>query len=796
VSADDSSSDSAAAPTVVPSPLAEASSFTPAESEKLAASAEKFEFQAEVSRLMDIIINSLYTKKDIFLRELISNASDALDKIRFLALSEPSLLNAKPELEIRIAGNKGENTLTIRDTGVGMNKQDLISHLGTVAKSGTAAFMEQMTAGGDLNLIGQFGVGFYSIYLVADRVRVVSKREGDAQYVWESSADGSYTVAEDPRGPTLGRGTEITLYLKEDATDFAKEDDLRALIKRYSEFITFPIFIQTHKTETIEVPVEAEPTPEPVEGEEVKAEEEKPAEDEKPKTRTETKDIIGWEQVNSQKAIWSRTPEAVTDEEYKNFFKSSVKDSGGNDPLTWIHFKAEGEVEFKAILYIPSQPAAEMFDNYYAKSSALKLYVRKVLIADEFEELVPRYLNFVRGVVDSDDLPLNVSREQLQQGKILKVMSKKIVRKVIEMIKRLAKVEAQAIKDKKDEGKTDAEKEAEAAKETTGDDDESDGKKKIEIPSHLKEGAETVYQKFFEKFGKNIKLGIIEDAPNRSKLAKLLRFHTTKSGKEKTLRSFDEYIADMKPEQKSIYYIAGESVEAVETSPFLERLVSNGFEVIFLTDPIDEYAIQNLPSYEEKKLQSITKEGLVLPGDSDKDSKRREEVYKEKLSGLTSFLKSHFESKVEKVTISSRLATSPCILVTAQYGYSANMERIMRSQAFSDPSKAQFLVAKKTLEINPRHPLILELANRAADKPEAQETKDIAELLYDSAMVNSGFALEETKDFSSRLFRLMKSSLNLPSLDLAPEADLPPEEEETEEEAEGEEEPVEDASEL
>ena len=710
-----------------------------------------------------------------------------------MSLSEPSLLNSKPELEIRIAGNKSENTLTIRDSGVGMNKQDLISHLGTVAKSGTAAFMEQMTAGADLNLIGQFGVGFYSIYLVADRVRVVSKREGDAQYVWESSADGSYTVAEDPRGPTLGRGTEITLYLKEDATDFAKEEDLRALIKRYSEFITFPIFIQTHKTETIEVPVEAEPTPEPVEGEEVKAEEDKPAEDEKPKTRTETKDIVGWEQVNSQKAIWSRTPEAVTDEEYKNFFKSSVKDSAGNDPLTWIHFKAEGEVEFKAILYIPSQPAAEMFDNYYAKSSALKLYVRKVLIADEFEELVPRYLNFVRGVVDSDDLPLNVSREQLQQGKILKVMSKKIVRKVIEMIKRLAKVEAQAIKDKKDEGKTDAEKEADAAKEATSDDDEGDGKKKIEIPSHLKENAETVYQKFFEKFGKNIKLGIIEDASNRSKLAKLLRFHTTKSGKEKTLRSFDEYVADMKPEQKAIYYIAGESIEAVETSPFLERLVSNGFEVIFLTDPIDEYAIQNLPSYEEKKLQSITKEGLVLPGDSDKDAKRREELYKEKLSGLTTFLKNHFESKVEKVTISSRLASSPCILVTAQYGYSANMERIMRSQAFSDPSKAQFLVAKKTLEINPRHPLILELANRAADKPEAQETKDIAELLYDSAVVNSGFALEETKDFSSRLFRLLKSSLNLPSLDLAPEADLPPEEEPEEEEAEGDEESVEDA---
>jgi heat shock protein beta len=735
---------------------------------------------------------SLYTKKDIFLRELISNASDALDKIRFLSLSDPKLLEAKPELEIRVSTNKALNTLTIRDSGVGMNKQDLISNLGTVARSGTAAFMEQLSSGGDLNLIGQFGVGFYSIYLVADRVRVVSKKEGEKQFVWESSADGVYTVAEDPRGTTLGRGTEITLFLKEDASDFAKEDTVRGLLRKYSEFITFPIYLQTTKTETIEVPVPNEELAKdeaaPADGdEEVKAEDADKPKDEKPKTKTETKEVKAWEQVNEQKAIWSRGPESVTDEEYRAFFKAIVKDGSG-DPLTWIHFKAEGEVEFRSILFIPSSPPPEMYDNYYGKSSALKLYVRKVLIADEFEDLVPRYLNFVRGVVDSDDLPLNVSREQLQQGKIIKVMSKKIVRKVLEMVKKMAQVQAQALKDKADENKTDAEKEAEAAKEAAGGSDDEDAEggksKRIEIPGHLKETAETVYDKFYEKFGKNIKLGVIEDQTNKSKLAKLLRFKSSKS--KDGLRSFEQYIADMKAEQKAIYYIAGESVEQLEASPFMERLNDAGIEVLFMTDPIDEYAVNNLPSIEEHKLQSITKEGLVLPGDSGKDASRREKAYKETFAGLTTFLKTSLGSKVEKVAVSNRLGGSPAVLTTSQYGYSANMERIMKSQAFSDPSRAQFLVAKKTLEINPRHPFIVELAQRSADKPEDQETKDVAALLYDTALLNSGFALEDSKDFSARLFRLLKANLNLPSLDLAPEIALPPEEEVVEEE-EGEE---------
>ena len=750
---------------------------------------------------MDIIINSLYTKKDIFLRELISNASDALDKLRFLSLSDSSLLKDKAELEIRISTSKAANTLTIRDTGVGMTKQDLINNLGTVARSGTAAFMEQLSSGGDLNLIGQFGVGFYSIYLVADRVRVVTKNAADKQYVWESSADGSYTVAEDPRGATLGRGTEITLFLKEDATDYAKTDSLRTQIRKYSEFITFPIFLQTVRSEEVDVPIEsgegdAEADAEAAkaaEGDELKAEDgaAADADADKPKTRKETREVSSWEQVNSQKAIWSRAPESVTDDEYKGFYKAVNKD--GSDVRTWIHFKAEGEVEFRAILFIPAAPPAEMYDNYYGKASALKLYVRKVLIADEFEDLVPRYLNFIRGVVDSDDLPLNVSREQLQQGKILKVMSKKLVRKVLEMIRKLAQVQVQALKDKADAGKSDAEKEAEAAKEAAaaaeGGDDEEAGKKKVEIPSHLAAGAETCYTEFWEKFGKNIKLGVIEDTPNRNKLAKLLRWHTSVSGKD-NWRSFDEYIAAMKPEQQAIYYIAGESWEAVQESPFLERLMAAGIEVIFMTDPIDEYTVQNLPEYDAKKLQSITKEGLVLPGEGTKDHKRREEAYRTTFANLQSFLKTTLGDKVEKVAISTRLAASPCVLVTSQYGYSANMERIMKSQAFADPTRAQFLVAKKTLEINPRHPFIVELADRALNKPDEEATKDVAALLYDTALLNSGFALENAKDFNARVFRLLKANLNLPSLDLVPEAALPPEEEPAaaEEEEEGEEE--------
>jgi heat shock protein beta len=501
---------------------------------------EKFEFQAEVSRMMDIIINSLYTKVEIFLRELISNASDALDKIRFKSLADPSALGTGDDanLEIRIAGDKDANTLTIRDRGIGMTKQDLINYLGTVARSGTASLMEQLASGGDLNLIGQFGVGFYSVYLVADKVRVVTKNNDDKQYIWESDAGGSYTIVEDPRGATLGRGTEITLFLKESEKEFADEKKLRELVTRYSEFITFPIYVEATFKETVQVPIEeeeggeeaaADASPSPkadAEGEEElsaeKEEDSSPSASPKPKTRSEERTIKEWEVVNNQKAIWSRETKEVSDAEYGKFFKTMVKDDSA-EPHTWIHFKGEGDIEFRSILFTPSAAPGDLYENYYSTNAALRLYVRKVLISDDFEDLLPRYLNFIRGVVDSDDLPLNVSREQLQQAKILKMIQKKLVRKALEMIRKLATVQQKAWENKAkglEEGST------EGGSGEKGEEGEEEG---ASIPSHLSKDALKVYTKFWDTFGRNIKLGLIEDTSNRSKLAKLLRYKSSKS---------------------------------------------------------------------------------------------------------------------------------------------------------------------------------------------------------------------------------------------------------------------------
>jgi heat shock protein beta len=639
--------------------------LSPEQESALASTAESFEFQAEVNRLMDIIINSLYKNKDIFLRELISNGSDALDKIRFLAVSDEAALAAKKELEIQIRFDKDARTLTITDSGIGMTKADLISNLGTVAKSGTTNFVEALSGGGgDLSLIGQFGVGFYSVYLVADKVRVASKNNADDQYIWESTADSSFTVSKDPRGNTLGRGSEITLYLKEDAGEFLDQARLEDLIKRYSEFITFPISLYKSKSESVEVEDEDDASESETshDSDDLEVEDEADSyEDEKEsKPKTEMVTTWAWERVNVQSAIWSRDVKEVTDEEYKSFYKSISKDF--SDPSTWIHFKAEGEVEFKSILFIPSQAPYDMYDNYYQKSAQLRLYVRKVLITDEFEDLVPRYLNFLRGVVDSDDLPLNVSRETLQQHKVLKVMGKKLVRKALEMLRKLA-----SPKDSEDE------------EDDSGDDAVED----VEDDSTK----DDPYLKFWEQFGKNIKLGIIEDAPNRSKLIKLLRFKTNKSGD--SFKSLEQYIEGMPEWQKSIYYISAESVEAVANSPFLEKLKKKDLEVLYLVDPIDEYAIQHVTEFDGKKLQSVTKEGLSFGDADEKTEKKRLDIYKESLQPLTSYLKKLYDSKITKVAVSPRVETTPCVLVTSQYGNSANMERIMRSQAFSDPSKVK-----------------------------------------------------------------------------------------------------------
>merc|ERR1712083_681256 len=388
-------------------------------------------------------INSLYTDKQVFLRELISNAADALEKARFHSVQDETFLGDTKDLEVKIEHDPDAKTITIIDTGVGMSKADLINNLGTVAKSGTTNFLEAMAEGGDANLIGQFGVGFYSAFLVADKVSVTSKCNDDpVQHVWESAADASFTVVDDPRGNTLGRGSRVTLHLKEDAHDYLSEDKLKETSKKYSQFIQFPIYVKVKK----EVEAEAEEE----EDDEEKEEEEK--EDKKPEKKT----VYEWEQVNTQKAIWLRNKEDVTEEEYSEFYKSISKDY--LDPLAYTHFNAEGEIEFKSILYLPKKAPFDMMDNYWQKKSEVKLFVRRVLVAEKFDELLPRYLNFVRGVVDSDDLPLNVSREQLQQNKIMKVISKKLVRKVLELMKKLAKEEDSG-EDDEDEEKEGEEKE-------------------------------------------------------------------------------------------------------------------------------------------------------------------------------------------------------------------------------------------------------------------------------------------------------------------------------------------------
>jgi len=471
---------------------------------------EAFSFAADVSRLMDIIINSLYTKKEVFIRELISNASDALDKVRFIAVQNPDYLGENDNLEIMIDFDHDAKTISITDTGVGMTKAELIKNLGTVAKSGTTAFLEAMGKGDSMSLIGQFGVGFYSAFLVANKVEVVSKSMDDEQHIWTSTADAKFFVTKDPRGDTLGRGTRVTLYLKDDAAEYVEQEKIKNLVKKYSEFINYPIKLYLSRDVREEVEEEEEKPEKTSEedGIEITDEEEEEPTKEK-KTKTVTKTVWDWDTINDIKAIWMREKAEITEREYNDFYKTISRDH--NDPLAYTHFSAEGEIEFKAILYVPKEAPYDLFENYYGKSSALKLYVRRVLIAEEFEELMPRYLNFIKGVVDSDDLPLNVSREQLQQMKMIRVMSKKLIRKAIEMIR--------AIADNEDDDDDDEYDEDEEDKEEKDEEGEEDGEKEEEED----DDAPSEYEMFWNNFGKNLKLGVIEDATNRNKLAKLLR---------------------------------------------------------------------------------------------------------------------------------------------------------------------------------------------------------------------------------------------------------------------------------
>uniref|UniRef100_A0A914D1S4 Histidine kinase/HSP90-like ATPase domain-containing protein n=1 Tax=Acrobeloides nanus TaxID=290746 RepID=A0A914D1S4_9BILA len=683
-----------------------------AEVKKLREKAEKHEFQAEVNRMMKLIINSLYRNKEIFLRELISNASDALDKIRLLSLTDPDVLNATPEMSIRIKADRDSHILHITDTGIGMTKQDLINNLGTIAKSGTSEFLSKLmdsatSAEQQSDLIGQFGVGFYSAFLVADRVVVTTKHNDDKQYIWESDSN-SYSVIEDPRGPTLKRGSQITLHLKEEAHEFLEPDTLKKLVHKYSQFINFDIFLWQSKTETVEEPLDEEPTKEEKVDEDGAVEEEK---SEEKKTKKVERTIWDWEKVNTVKPIWMRKLADVTDDEYDEFFKSITKDY--DKPLAHVHFTAEGEVTFKSILYVPKKLPQDAFQSYGKTQENIKLYVRRVFITDDFQDMLPKYLSFIRGIVDSDDLPLNVSRETLQQHKLLKVIKKKLVRKVLDMIKKLE--------------------------------------------------PET-YEEFWKEFSTNIKLGVMEDPSNRTRLAKLLRFFSSNDAEKQTTLS--AYVERMKEKQEAIFYVAGTSRKEVESSPFVERLLKKGYEVLYLTEPVDEYCIQAMPEFDGKKFQNVAKEGLKL--DDGEKSKEHFEQLQTAFEPLTNWLKDKaLKDKIEKAVVSQRLTKSPSALVASAYGWSGNMERIMKSQAYAkaqDPTQDFYANQKKTFEINPRHPVVKELLRRVEADKEDPTALSTAQLLFETATLRSGFVIQDQVGFAERIEKVLRGSLDL-SLD-------------------------------
>eukprot|EP00049_Salpingoeca_infusionum_P017190 m.352067 g.352067 ORF g.352067 m.352067 type:complete len:818 (-) comp16431_c0_seq1:134-2587(-) len=694
--------------------------------------AEAFEFQAEVNRMMKLIINSLYKNKDIYLRELISNASDALDKIRFLSVTDSSVLGDVTDLHIKIHVDKENGILHITDTGIGMTKQDLINNLGTIAKSGTSDFLTAVAEGqADAgSLIGQFGVGFYSAFLVADTVVVTSKHNDDVQHVWTSDAS-SFSIVEDTREEEqLGRGTRISLHLKEEAKEFLEENKIRELIKKYSEFISFDIYLYTSKVvdidpaeleaeaEAMEVDAEEEGDEEDAEGDDEEGDEDGAVEeedDEEDTTPVETtRTVWDWEVINANKPIWTRNAKDVEKEEYVKFFQAFTKEDG-KEPLGHIHFTAEGEVTFRAILYIPETAPNGFYNDYGGQRSNLKMYVRRVFITDEFEDMMPKYLGFLKGVVDSDDLPLNVSRETLQQHKLLKVIKKKLVRKALDMIKKLDK---------------------------------------------------ETYQKFWKEFGTSIKLGLIEDYSNRTRLAKLLRFMSSYDKTEYV--SLEEYVERMKSNQETIFFMAAASRTEAESSPFVERLLKRGYEVLYLVEPVDEYALQNLPEFDGKKFQNVAKEGLTL--DDSEAAKELLEQQQQEFEPLTKYLADVLGDSIEKAVVSDRLTDSPCALVATQYGWSGNMERIMRAQAYAkadDASSNFYANQKKVLELNPRHPLIKNMLERAASVAAAEEAEedttdslleDTARVLLDTARLRSGYMMDNSVEFAQRIERMLRVS--------------------------------------
>lgn len=619
-------------------------------SQKKPANKETINFNADISQLMNLIINAFYSKKEIFLRELLSNSSDALEKIRYEALTNKNILNSSDDLKIKIWTD--EKNLYIEDFGIGMTKKDLINNLGTIASSGTKQFIEKNNL--EIDQIGQFGVGFYSSFLVAKRVTIYTKHNDEDEYIWQSNANKSFTITKNKK-PILKRGTRIVLELKEEEDEYLDIAIVKSVIKKYAQFINFPIEIK----ELLD------------------------------------SDEYEWIVVNNQKPLWCRNPDDVKVEEYNEFYKTISNDY--NNPLTKCHFKTEGQLEFNCLLYIPEKSQYDLFESK-DKSKNIKLYVKRIFIMDDCEELCPEWLKFMKGIVDSKDVPLNVSRELLQQNRVLKQINKIITKKCLDLFN--------------------------------------------ELTSDV-----VTYNKFYNNYSKMLKLGVHEDNRNRNKILNLLRFYSVNS--ENNYISLDDYIDNMKENQNKIYYITGQNKSSLISSPFIEKLKDNGFDILLFTDPIDEYWVQSVRDYKDKKMVDVSKDGINF---DNLDVKAKEEKYSE----LISFLKEELGDKIQSVKVSDRLNNAPCVLVVSEYGWSANMERIVRAQALRNEEMDKMIGTQRILEINLDHKIMKTLAKKIKVKKNINQCKHILNIVFSTAMINSGFTLEKPNDYANKINQMIE----------------------------------------
>jgi molecular chaperone HtpG len=654
----------------------------------MSTSTETHSFQADVNAVLSIVVNSLYSHKEIFLRELISNASDALDRLSFESLTNHNLLDQDEELHIEIVADKKSRTLTIRDNGVGMNREDLIQNLGTIARSGSKQLMQSLSDDKDknLSLIGQFGVGFYSAYLVADEVRVQSRAAGaDESFEWCSQAQGDFQVNAAERS---GHGTDLVLSLKEAEDEFLDEWRLRELVRKYSDYVRYPIRLQ------VERPVQKE-------GEEESEEDKDKDKDKEPELE------LKWETINSASAVWQRPKAEVTEEQYHEFYKHLSHD--WQPPLAHVHFKIEGVQQLSGILFVPE---AAPFDLFEPKARGVRLFVKRVFIMDEAQELLPEWLRFVRGVVDSDDLPLNVSREILQQDRTTQFIRKQVVLKTIGLLEELA-----------DEDPIER--------------DDKDGNK-VEVRR---------YSLFWKHFGRVLKEGVHHEPEHRERLSKLLRYSTSYQEEPCGLT---DYAQRMQEDQPGIYYITAASQEMAQNSPHIEALRGRGYEVLYLTDPIDEWVVQSLPEFDGKKLIAAAKGALDLPESDEEKSEREKQGDQFKV--LVQSLQSTLGEQVKETRMTHRLTESPACLVTDEHGLTPHMEQILRANGRDIP------VQKRILELNPEHPVVQSLNEMAADPERKDEVADWGRLLFDQALVSEGSLPEDPARFAQSISKLMQKA--------------------------------------